>query len=172
MKDHFRVGSVLKAKGLKGELQLYVDFEGLSAIEFNALFFDIAGKPVPYFIKSIKYSSANSAYVFLEEVDTVEKTARLLKKDVYLPIALQPQKNEDEFTIMDLKGFLAIDEDEGELGEIFEIQELPQQYIALVNYKDREIMFPLNEITIKGIDTNNEEVYVDLPEGLLEIYLD
>jgi 16S rRNA processing protein RimM len=168
---HFRIGSFLKTKGLKGELQLYVAYNDLDAIKFNTIFVDMAGKLVPYFVSSVKYQ-VNGAYFFLEDVDTVEKASRLVKKDVYLPSKLQPKKEKEEFTLMDLKGFIAIDENEGELGEILEIQELPQQYIASVQYQNREVLFPLNESTIKGIDVNSGEVYIDLPDGLLDIYLE
>ncbi|MBV8388633.1 MAG: 16S rRNA processing protein RimM [Mucilaginibacter sp.] len=170
MKDHFKIGTIIKTRGLKGELQLYVDFENLEDINFTAVFFDLAGKLVPYFVQSIKYQK-NTAWLFLEDVDTIEKASRLVKKDIYLSNKLKPKKKKTEFTLKDLKGFIAIDETEGELGEILEIQELPQQYIATVNYQNREVLFPLNETIIKGIDLEGGEVYVDLPEGLLDIYL-
>ena len=169
--DHFRIGSILKTRGLKGELQLYVDFEGLEAIKFNAIFVDMAGKLVPYFIQSIKYPQKNTAYLFVEDVDTIEKAAPLAKKDVYLPNKLKPKKKKSEFTLKDLLGFTAIDENEGELGEITGIHEYPKQLIAALTYQDCEVLFPLNEETIKGIDVNKEVVYVELPDGLLDIYL-
>ncbi len=65
IEDHFRIGSVLKTKGLKGEMQLYVDFDGIEAIKFNALFIEIGGKLAPYFVESIKYNQKNSAYLYL-----------------------------------------------------------------------------------------------------------
>ena len=170
MKDHFKIGTIVKTRGLKGELQLYVDFEDLEAINFNALFIDIAGKLVPYFVQSVKYQK-NLAWLFLEDIDTIEKASGLVKKEVYLSNKLKPKKKRAEFTLKDLKGFIAIDENEGELGEILEIQELPQQFIASVSYKNKEVLFPLNETIIKGIDLEGGEVYVDLPEGLLDIYL-
>ena len=172
IEDSFRIGSIIKTRGLKGELQLYVDFENLDAIDFNALFIDIAGKLVPYFVESIKYQHNGTAYLFLEDVDTIDKASKLAKKDVYLPVKLKPKKRKSDFTLKDLVGFTAIDEDEGELGEITEIQELPQQLIAKVTYKDCEVLFPLNEDIIKSIDVVKEIVRIDLPEGLLDIYLD
>jgi 16S rRNA processing protein RimM len=172
IEDSFKIGSIIKTKGLKGELQLYVDFENLDLVDFNAVFFDLAGKLVPYFLESIKYHQNSTAYLFLEDVDTIEKAAKLVKKDVYLPNKLKPKKKSGDFTLMDLLGFIAIDEDEGELGRIINIQELPQQLIATVHYKDCEVLFPLNEEIIKGIDVVKGIVRVDLPEGLLDIYLD
>lgn len=168
---HFRIGTFIKTKGLKGELQLYVDYENLDAIDFKTVFVDMAGKLVPYFVESVKYHHNNTAYFFLEDQDTIEKASRLVKKDVYLPDKLKPKKKKGDFTLMDLEGFIAIDENEGELGEIIHIQELPQQFIATVHYKNCEVLFPLNEDIIKSIDAVQGIVLVDLPEGLLDIYL-
>jgi len=172
IEDHFKIGTILKTKGLKGELQMYVAFENLALIDFNAIFIDMAGKLVPYFVESVKYHHNNTAYLFLEDLDTIEKASKLVKKDVYLPNKLKPKKKKGDFILMDLLGFTAIDENEGELGEITHIQELPQQFIATVHYKDCEVLFPLNEEIIKGIDVVKEIVLVDLPEGLLDIYLE
>ena len=71
--DCFRIGSVLKTKGLKGEMQLYIDFEGIEKIKITSLFIDMAGKMVPYFVSSLKHLQKNQAYLFLEDVDTIEK---------------------------------------------------------------------------------------------------
>jgi len=172
IEDSFRIGSIIKTKGLKGELQLYIDFDNLELIDFNAIFIDMAGKLVPYFVESVKYHHNNTAYLFLEDLDTIEKASRLVKKDVYLPNKLKPKKKKGDFTLMDLAGFIAVDINEGELGEITSIQELPQQHIAIVHYKNCEVLFPLNEEIIKSIDVVKNIVLVDLPDGLLDIYLD
>jgi len=170
--DCFRIGTILKTRGLKGELQAYIDYPDADKLEFDALFLETKGKLVPYFIESFKIPLKNTAYIYLQDVDHVDKAKQIIKKDIYLPNTVKPIKNEAEFTLRDLLGFTAIDEDEGELGEIIEIQELPQQLIATVVYKNREVLFPLSEGIITGIDEVKGLVYVDLPEGLLDIYLD
>ncbi|MCC8424421.1 ribosome maturation factor RimM [Mucilaginibacter sp. UR6-11] len=172
IEDCFRIGSILKTKGLKGEVQFYVDFDGLDAISFDAIFVEIAGKLAPFFVESVKYNQNNLAYLYLEDVDTIEKASALVKKDVYLPNKLKPKKRKAEFTLKDLIDFTAVDENEGELGRITAIHEYPQQLIAAVTYKGCEVLFPLNEEIIVGIDVVKEILTVDLPEGLLDIYLD
>ena len=82
--DHFRIGSILKTKGLKGEMNMYVDFEDLDKIKFNAVFIEITGKLVPYFVGSIKYGQKNAAVLALEDVDTIEKASALVRKNIYL----------------------------------------------------------------------------------------
>jgi 16S rRNA processing protein RimM len=170
--DHFRIGTILKPKGLKGELHLYTDFEGLENMKFNTIFIEISGKLVPYFVSSIKYLQKSAAYLILEDVDTIEKASLLAKKHIYLPNKLKPKKKKSEFTLFDLVGFTAVDQDEGELGEITEVNEYPQQILATVNYKSCEVLFPLNEEIIKSIDVVKGIVLVDLPEGLLDVYLE
>jgi len=169
--DCFRIGTVLKTKGLKGEMQLYIDFEGAEKIKITSLFIDMAGKLVPYFVTSIKFLQKNQAYLNLEDVDTIEKANMLVKKDLYLLNKQKPKKSKDEFTLKDVKGFIAVDETHGELGEILDVAEYPQQLIATVNYKNKEVLFPLNVDIIKGIDVDGGEIYVALPDGLLDVYL-
>jgi 16S rRNA processing protein RimM len=169
---YFRIGAILKPKGLKGELNIYTDFEGLEKIKFQAVFIEIAGSPVPFFVKSIKYLQKNAAYLVLEDVDTIEKAAPLGRKELYLPNKLKPKKKKPEFTLFDLEGFTAVDVNEGELGVVTAVHEYPRQIIAAVDFKGKEILFPLNEAIIKGIDPVSEVLTVDLPEGLLDVYLD
>ncbi|HKG05409.1 MAG TPA: hypothetical protein VKB19_03070, partial [Pedobacter sp.] len=69
------------------------------------------------------------------------------------------------------KGFIVIDEVHGELGEIIEVNEYPQQFVATIAHKTTEILFPLNEDMIVEIDEEEGTLRVDLPEGLLDIYI-
>ena len=172
IEDCFKIGAIIKTRGLKGELQLYVDFEDLELISLSAVFADMAGKLVPFFVESIKYAHNGNAYLFLEDVDSIDKATKLVKKDFYLPNKAKPKRGKKVFSLKDLKGFIAVDSDEGEMGVIHEVQELPQQLIAKVTYKNCEVFFPLNEDIITGIDQVKGIVYVDLPEGLLDIYLE
>jgi len=170
--DYFQIGTITKTRGLKGELQVYIAFEEPEKLKFNSLFIELAGKLVPYFVTFFKLPMKNVAYLLLEDVDTIEKASLLVKKNVFLPNKIKPKKKKNEFGLKDLLHFIAIDKDEGELGEIIEIQEFPQQLIATVSYKNQEVLFPLNESIIKSIDVVKGVVLVDLPEGLLDVYLE
>lgn len=58
------------------------------------------------------------------------------------------------------------------MGEILEVKEYPQQFLATVNYKETEVLIPLNEAFILEIDMDKKVVKFDLPEGLLELYME
>lgn len=168
--DCFYVGYVTKTKGLKGEVQIYFEFEDFEELDLSTLFLDTNGKLIPYFTSSFKLQSNRTGYLFFEDIDTIEKAEKLIRKKIYLPDSKKPEKQEDEFYYTDLKGFIVHDEKAGEIGEISDVLEYPQQFIAVVPYKFREVMFPLNEEIIKSIDEEEGIIKVVLPEGLIDIY--
>lgn len=170
IEDSFYIGYITKTKGLKGEVQVYFEFDQFEDLELDSVFLEINNKLIPFFVSSYKIQANKTGYFYFEDVDTIEKAEKLVRKKVYLPNEKMPEREEGEFFYTDLKGFIAHDENHGELGEIIEVHEYPQQFIAVVPYKSTEIMFPLNEDIIKEIDEEAGIVKVILPDGLIEIY--
>lgn len=171
IEDSFYIGYITKTKGLKGEVQVYFEYPEPEDLELKSVFVELNGKLVPYFISSYKLHSNQTGYFYFDDIDTIEKAEKLVRKKVYQPNSIKPERDKDEFLITDLIGFIAHDERFGELGEIIEIHEYPQQFVAVVPYKFREIMFPLNDDFIREIDEEEGVVYLTLPEGLIDVYL-
>ena len=171
IEDSFYIGYITKTKGLKGEVQVYFEYAEPEDLELKSVFVELNGKLVPFFISSYKLHNNQTGYFYFDDIDTIDKAEKLVRKKLYQPISIRPERDEDEFLITDLKGFIAHDERYGELGEIIEIHEYPQQFVAVVPYKFREIMFPLNDDFIREIDEEEGIVYLALPEGLIDVYL-
>jgi 16S rRNA processing protein RimM len=170
--EAFYIGYITKTKGLKGEVQLYFEFEDYESLELDVVFAEMNGKMVPFFVATHKIYPNSTGLFYFDDIDHIDKAQALLKKKIYLPLSKMPERDEDEFFYTDLKGFIAVDETLGELGEIIEVNEYPQQFVATVHYKNRDILFPLNEDFIVEIDDEENILHLDLPEGLLDIYLD
>lgn len=170
--EAFYIGYVTKTKGLKGEVQLYFEFENFDAIDFDVIFADMNGKMVPFFVSTYKLYPNSTGLFYFDDIDHIDKAQALVKKKMYLPLTQMPERDEDDFTYHDLKGFIATDEKLGELGEIIEVNEYPQQFVATVHYKNRDVLFPLNEDFIVEIDDEENLLHLDLPEGLLDVYLE
>lgn len=169
--ESFYIGYITKTKGLKGELQLYFEFEDYQDLDLDVIFLELNGKMVPFFVASHKLYENSTGLFYFDDVDHVDKAQPLVKKKAYLPLSKKPEREDDEFYYTDLKGFIAVDETLGELGEIIEVNEYPQQFVATVTYQNKEILFPLNEDFIVEIDDEENILTLDLPEGLLDIYL-
>ena len=167
----FYIGYITKTKGLKGEVQLFFEFEDYRNLDLEVLFIELNAKMVPFFTSSHKLYENKTGLFYFDDIDHVDKARELVKKKVFLPLSKKPERNEDEFYFTDLKGYLAIDEIQGKLGIISEVTEFPQQFVAFINYQGKEILFPLNEDFIVEIDEEKKELFLNLPKGLLDVYL-
>lgn len=170
MEESFYIGYISKTRGLKGEVQLFFEFEDYEDLEFDVVFVEVNKKLVPYFIDTIKLHNNSTAYVYFEDVDHIDKAQILVRKKVYLPNDKMPVRDPDDFRYTDLIGYLVIDEQHGELGEIKDVTEMPQQFIATVDMDGKELMFPLSDDLILGIDQEEKVIEVELPEGLVDLY--
>lgn len=171
IEEAFYIGYITKTKGLKGEVQLYFEYEEPGLLDMDVVFLEIGGKLVPHFVSAFKLHTNGTGYFFFDDVDHIDKAQALVKKKVYLSLDKKPEKEDDEFYYDDLKGFIVTDEEKGELGEIIEVHEYPQQFVATLMYQHKEIMFPLNEDIIVEIDEEEGTLLVSLPDGLLDLYL-
>lgn len=169
--EAFYIGYITKTKGLKGEVQLYFEYDEPELLSLDLVFAEISGKMVPFFVSSYKLHNNSTGNFYFDDVDHIDKAQALVKKKIYLPLDKMPDRTDDDFHYNDLKGFIVSDETRGELGEIIEINEYPQQFVATILYQNKEVMFPLNEDMILDIDEDEKTMLVDLPEGLLDIYL-
>jgi len=172
IEEAFYIGYITKTKGLKGEVQLFFEYDEPELLELDVVFADINGKMVPFFVSSYKLQTNNTGNFYFDDVDHIDKAQLLLRKKIYLPLAKMPERSDDDFSYEDLVGYLVNDENLGELGEILEVNEYPQQFVATMSYKNKEVMFPLNEDMIVEIDEEEALLRVLLPDGLLDIYLE
>ena len=68
-------------------------------------------------------------------------------------------------------GYFVEDTQLGELAIINSIEEMPQQTMASMVYQNKEVLFPINDQFVKSIDQEAKKILVELPDGLLAIYL-
>ncbi len=168
--EYFSIGYVSKTRGLKGELQIYLEVENPQDYKnMESLFLEINQKPVPFFITKLLLQK-NIMYVYVEDIDHIDKAKVLVGKPVYVLEKNKPQ-NTNEDSHKQLIGYTVVDETQGELGVINSIQELPSQLIANMLYQNKEVLFPLNEQFVTSINKKSKIINVDLPDGLIELYL-
>lgn len=167
------IGFTKKAKGLDGSIKVKIFDEFVEDfVQAEVIFLTIGGKEIPYFIEKIDLQS--ELVVQLEDVTDRNTAAQLSSKSIYLreQDILADEKRQletEELAYAYLTNFLMVDEVAGEIGEIEEVIELPQQEMAVVNYKNKEILIPLNDQLITEIDKNHQQIKVALPDGLLEL---
>ena len=172
MKEYFKIGKLVAVYSLKGELVLKHNLGKKSSLKgLKTIFIEERKNSfLPWFIEAVKIKSADEVYLKLEGVDTREKAMKLLQKEVWVP--------ENDFKTLaaksspvNLLGYSIINNKEN-LGAVLEVIEQPHQLLCRLEINTKEVLIPLHEGSLKKIDHKKREVIVELPEGLLEIYLE
>lgn len=166
------IGKIAAAHGLDGRLVLKHNLESKNAFNKVAhIFIEIRRESyIPYFIEEKKAVSHDELLLRLDEIDSVELARTLSGKNVYLEEAVFNQLKPKSVSAS-MIGFTIVDKTDGALGQVEDIFETPGQVLATVTYKGKEVMIPLVDATIIGVDGVKKIINVDLPEGLLEVYL-
>lgn len=173
MKSYIKLGKIVAAHGLQGEVVLQHELGKKTSLQkLSSLFIEIKKDSfVPYFIEKAKGTTEKELLLRLEEIDTREKAQTLIGKTCWLPEE-QFKEYAHRQAPASLLGFLITEESQAPLGIIEEVIEQPQQLLCRIQIEKKEVLIPLNEATLIGIDHVAKTVTVKLPEGLLAIYLD
>jgi len=172
MNNYFSIGRMVATFGLQGELVLRHSLGKRSALKgVEAIFLEERKNSfIPYFVQKASAKDHEHAYVKLEGVDTKEAARKLVQQAVYLEEADFKQQTAGSAPLS-LLGFTVQDAQEGVLGTIEEVIEMPMQVLARVTIRGREALLPLNEQSLVRVDKKAQVVHLQLPEGLLDIYL-
>ncbi len=171
MTEYFKIGKFVSAFGVKGELILKHNLGKKTALKgLQALFIEERKESfIPWFIQSTRIKTADEIYVQLADVVTRETAVKLTQKEVWLPDA-DFKKFSAKSSPINLLGYSVI-ENGKTLGTILEVMEQPHQLLCRIDIAGKEVLIPLHEGTLLKIDKKKNQVAVQLPEGLLEIYL-
>lgn len=124
---------------------------------------------LPYFIESTKTKTADELYIKIDGINTKESAQKLVQKQVWL-VEEEFHKYAGKSAPISLLGFHMFQEGE-DLGEILEVIEQPHQLLCRIDWKGNEALIPIHEETLIRIDKAKKVVHVNLPDGLLDIFL-
>ncbi len=166
------IGKLATTHGLDGKLVLRHSLEDKGIwSKLPHIFVEVQRESyIPYFIEERKVIAADEVLVKLDEIDSVEQARTLSGKSVYLEEAVFAQLKPKAISGT-MVGFMISDKTSGLLGKIEDIFETPGQVLASLQYKGKEVLVPLVEATIVKVDGATKTIHVDLPEGLLDVYL-
>jgi len=167
--QYFKVGKIVSAFGLNGELVLEhslgkTTFKGIEAIFIE----DRKESFLPYFVQSAHSRNATELLLQLENITTREAARKLVQKEVWLT-ADDFKKHASKSAPISLLGYHLIHQNE-DIGEINEIIEQPHQVLCKIDMEGNEVLIPLHGETLQRVDNKAKKVYVILPDGLLDIY--
>lgn len=171
MENYINIGKLVSVHGLKGEMVLLhhlgegATLEGIAAVFLE----ETPGKFLPYFMVGQKAKNEAEILLGFEGVETPEQARKLLKKGIWLKEE-DVKKTASATAPISFLGFTVFNKKD-RLGEVLEVIEQPLQILLRLEIEKKEVLVPLNESTLIGIDRKKQIINVVLPDGLLEIYL-
>ena len=168
--DNFYIGRIVKIHGFKGEVVLRLDTDIPEAYEqMESLFLQRAEAMIPFFIQRSSLSG-QFLRIKLEGVDTEEEARRLVRSEAYLPIECLPELEEGQFYYHEITGYRVVDKTAGEIGTVKRVNDAPVQPLFEIDSHGKEILVPVVDDFIEKVDKQGRALYLNLPDGLLNLY--
>ena len=164
--DFVYYGKFLKPHGTKGEIGLEGD-SILLGEEYDFVACDIDGILVPFFFETRRTKNSDTLIVKIERMESAEEVRFLTNREAYIP--KEWTEDSEALSWSFFRGFIAVDENLGELGEITDIDESTINTLFVIDNDGEEILVPAQEEFIIGIDQENREILFNLPEGLVTL---
>jgi len=173
--DCFELGKILKTHGLKGEVSIFLDVDYPEDYqEIEAILLNTEGKLTVFEVEQIRLlpNKPKTALLKLAGIDKIEETKAIIGETIYLPLSLLPELGEKQFYFHEIIGFKVIDKALGMLATIETVYSFTEGSLLVMPYKGKEVLIPINDETIVKVDREHKIIYVDLPKGLINVYLE
>jgi 16S rRNA processing protein RimM len=162
----YKIGRLGKAHGVKGEVSLQFDDDIFDRVEAEYLVLDIDGILVPFFMEEYRFRSDTVCLVKFCDVDTQQRAQELTGCDVYFPRALAETTDETPSLSM-LVGYEIVSVADGRaVGKIAAIDDSTANILFELETGQ---LIPANDDLIEVIDTEQQQIRMNIPEGLLNI---
>ncbi|WP_425076720.1 ribosome maturation factor RimM [Psychroserpens sp. S379A] len=169
----FFLGKIVKKYSFKGELLVKLDTDEPELYkDMESVFVEVRRNLVPFFIESSQLHKSELLRIKFEDVDTEEDADALIKSELYLPLEFLPKLDDDKFYFHEIIGFKVEDKNYGHVGIIKSVNDSTAQSLFEIDRNGVEILIPMNDEFISKVDKANQTIFVNTPEGLIDLYLE
>ena len=162
----YKIGKLGKVHGVKGEISFHFNDDVFDRIGADYLVLDIDDILVPFFMEEYRFKTDDNALMKFEGIDTQERARELTGCDVYFPRVLS-ETDEENLSWAAIRGFELIDANTGKsAGRIASVDD--STINILFELEDGKLI-PASEELITNVDTRKQQMFINLPEGILEL---
>ena len=170
--DCFYLGKIAKKFSFKGEVLAYLDTDEPQLYKnLESVFVECNKNLVPFFIESSSIHKNDFLRIRFEDMTTEEDADAIMGNAIYLPLNMLPKLAGNKFYYHEVIGFEIEDQRLGVFGVIQSINDTTAQPLFEVLNGTIEILVPMIDHFLIKIDRTNKKVIMNLPEGLVEMYL-
>jgi 16S rRNA processing protein RimM len=167
----FYLGTIVAKYSFKGELLVKTDSDNINSYTtLKNIFIEIENRLVPYFLQKCLVHKSSLLRIKLDDISDDKTSSGLLKRKIYLPLKFLPSLKGNKFYYHEVIGFDIIDKEIGKVGAIVRINDQTSQHLFEIENKKKRIFIPIHDDLLDKIDRKNKIIYVNLPDGLVDLF--
>jgi len=165
----FPIGQITKPHGVNGEMSFSFTSDVFDREDVPYFIFELEGILVPFFLEEYRFKGNTTGLIKLDGITTDEEARKFAGLTIYLPKKFLEKVEDAEIELDYFAGFNLIDVNKGLLGKIAEVDQTTENVLFVIPTKNDELLIPAGEEYITEIDHDKKIIYVNLPEGLLDL---
>ncbi len=168
--DLILLGKIRKVHGYEGAVMMSLEDRFTEELpEMEWVFIEIDEKPVPFLISSLTENASGNIVLKFKGYESTETMTEFIGCRVFIKKEnMEPENEISPYLI--LEGYKIFGKDKKLLGRVTKVLSLPMQYMLVLENDDKEeILIPLNEEWVLEINREQESIYMDLPDGIIQI---
>lgn len=169
--DCYFLGKITRKHGLLGNLILKLDTDQPELYKkLESIFVEINGLLVPFFIEKVVWSRQDSLNILFKNTSEA-LVEQVLGKNVFLPLSTLPPLTGKKFYYHEVIGFEIIEADGKTCGEIVSVNDQTAQHYFILNLAQKEVVIPIIKDWILEVNRDEKFIKMQLPEGLMDVFL-
>lgn len=120
-------------------------------------------------LKVHKKQGKTGVILGLQDLDTMTDVEPLVGYSVWIPQDFLKSKKGENIFLKEIDGFTVVDAQLGLIGPIVGFSSNGVQDLIEVSYNNRNHYIPLVKAFVQRIDKKNKKLFMDIPQGLLDL---
>ena len=141
-------------------------------IDNDYYFLYLDGMYVPFFVEEFLYNSDVTARIKFKVINSIEQASNysnivvLIPEELLQEIVHEKSKYSTEWE--QYIGYTVLDENSSVIGVVQDVDSSTINALFIIINGDEEILIPATQDFIEKIDSKQKQLYLNLPEGLLD----
>lgn len=171
IEDCFQLGHISRLHGFKGSVVAVFDTDRPEAYQnLESVLIDWDQELIPFFMEEMSRNSKGHFILKFEDINSEAEAQKLIGYELWLPLSALPKLAGKNFYYHEVIGYGMLS-DGKVIGSCKSIIDNSAQALFQIEANEKEILVPAIDEFIDAIDRDKKEIHLNLPEGLLELYL-
>ncbi|MBQ2745663.1 MAG: ribosome maturation factor RimM [Lachnospiraceae bacterium] len=169
--DLFRVGVIANTHGVKGEVKIFPTTDAPERFKkLKSVILDAKREKITLEIQSARFFK-NLVIVKFKGIDNINDIEKYKGCDLYVTRENATPLDEGEYYIADLIDMKVVDEENKELGVLFDVMQTGANDVFVVKLKDsdKELLLPNIPDCVLDVDLESRVITVHVLDGLMDM---